>query len=423
MNRHISLTLGAAAGAILASAALPVAIAFADTGSAADAAAAVYPDAPGTDAVTLGGYTFDPYLYGSSTITNPGVEGFNPVSEGTGTPNYFETGAPTDTGQGFLVYSPASGSTAATELGTVNTTESVTNYDGITNTGFTVVSDSPVTGGSAADLPAVGSMYDVTNFGSGYENIYTDIPGASGAAPTVTDELVTPFGDDNLSSLVSAFDLSSLYPGAAFGLTEPAAGAAAAAPSATGADAFTLGNYTFDPTLTDSITPTAEGFNPLTAGVGTPNFFETGDGSQNFEVFSTASGSTTPTLDGVAVTSENVTSIGNITNTGFTITSEGIANGQGSFADMPALNSVYDVTNFGSGFENVYADVPGAAGAAGTVTDSFITPFGDYNLSDLVSAFDLSALDPGSAFGLSADAAGAAADAAGSIDPLSFLGL
>jgi hypothetical protein len=41
----------------------------------------------------------------------------------------------------------------------------------------------------------------------------------------------------------------------------------------------------------------------------------------------------------------------------------------------------------------------------------------------LVTAFDLTSLDPGAAFGLGSDAAGAAADAAGSIDPLSFLGL
>ena len=72
-------------------------------------------------------------------------------------------------------------------------------------------------------------MYDVTNFGSGYENVYTDVPGAAGAPPgTVTDTFVTPFGDDNLSSLVTAFDITSLDPGAAFGL-----GADAAAPPLT----------------------------------------------------------------------------------------------------------------------------------------------------------------------------------------------
>jgi hypothetical protein len=400
MNRRITLTLAAAAGAMFSSALLPAAVAFAD------------PDAPGADAFTIGGYTFDPEA--------SGTEGFTAVDQGTGTPTYFETGDPS-TGQSFDVFSPASGSTAATELGTVDTTESVTNYGSLTNTGFTITSDTPVAGGSSADLPAVGSMYDVTNFGSGYENVYTDIPGASGAAPTVTDELVTPYGNDDLSSLVTAFDLSSLNPGAAFGIADAAAGTAAAAPSATGADAFTLGSYTFDPTLTGSATPT-EGFNPLTAGVGTPTYFETGDGSQNFDIFSTASGSTTPTLDGEIATTENVTSIGNLTNTGFTITGDTPVEG-GSSADLPAVGTDYDVTSFGTGYENIYTEVPGATAAADTVTDTFVTPFGNYDLSSLVSALDLSALDPGAAFGLGSDAAGAAADAVSSIDPLSFLGL
>jgi hypothetical protein len=213
--------------------------------------------------------------------------------------------------------------------------------------------------------------------------------------------------------------LSSLNPGAAFGITDATS---SAAPSATGADAFTIGDYTFDATPGNSIDPTTQGFNPLEGGTGTPGYFETGYGDQNFEVFSTPAGSSTPTLDGTAVTSENVTSIGSITNTGFTINFEG-ADQNGNLADMPTLGSSYDVTNFGSGYENVYSDIAGANDAPGTVTDTFVTPFGDYNLSDLVSALDLSALEPGAAFGLGADATGAAADALSSIDPLSFLGL
>jgi hypothetical protein len=411
MNRRITLALGAAAGAMLSSAMAPVAIAFADT--------AVFPDAPGPDAFTLGDYTFDPYLNTSAGEIVPTVEGFNPLDQGTGTPGFFETGS--SSLQSFEVFSPASGSTAATELGTVQTTENVTSYGSITNTGFDITGESPATGGSFADLPALGTQYDVTNFGNGFENIYTDVPGGTGGAGTVTDTLVTPFGDENLSNLVSAFDISSLNPGAAFGVNPDFAGIPAVA-GTPGADAFTLGSYTFDPYVGDTIVtnPSTEGFNLLNQGTGTPGFFETGSGTQNFEVFSTASGSTTPTEVGSIGTTENVTSLFGITNTGFDVTG-GLTSG--SLTGLPADGTVYDVTNFGSGFENVYTDIPGAAGAAGTVTDTFVTPFGDYNLSDLVSAFDLSALDPGSAFGLGADAAGAAADAAGSIDPLSFLGL
>jgi hypothetical protein len=226
MNRRITLPLSAAAGGLLASAVLPVAIAFADTGTVADAAAAAassFPEAPGPDAFTLGTDTFDPYI-GATVITDPTTEGFNPLDQGTGTPGFFETG---DGSQNFEVFSTASGSSTPTELGSIATTENVTSLYGITNTGFDVIGSEAVPGGTASDLPADGTVYDVTNFGGGFENVYTDVPGAAGAAGTVTDTFVTPFGDENLSSLVAAFDLTSLDPGAAFGVGSDAAGVAA----------------------------------------------------------------------------------------------------------------------------------------------------------------------------------------------------
>ena len=93
----------------------------------------------------------------------------------------------------------------------------------------------PVTaasGANAADLPSVGSVYDVFNLGDGIENVYTAIPGASGSADTVSDTLVTPWGDLNLDSLVAGIDAASpLDPGAAF-----TAGLDAASAAATGID-------------------------------------------------------------------------------------------------------------------------------------------------------------------------------------------
>jgi hypothetical protein len=86
----------------------------------------------------------------------------------------------------------------------------------------------------AGDLPTVGSVYDAFNFGGGIENVYTAIPGVDGAPDTVTDTLVTPWGDLNLDSLVAGIDAASaLDPGNAFtaGLdaaTEAATSAASA---------------------------------------------------------------------------------------------------------------------------------------------------------------------------------------------------
>ena len=44
--------------------------------------------------------------------------------------------------------------------------------------------------------PPVGSVYDVINIGGGFENLYSDIaPTTPGGADTLSDTLVTPFGN------------------------------------------------------------------------------------------------------------------------------------------------------------------------------------------------------------------------------------
>ncbi len=60
--------------------------------------------------------------------------------------------------------------------------------------------------GTPASCRRVGSIYDAFNFGNGYENVYTAIPGVDGANDTVTDTLVTPFGNINLDSLFGSID-------------------------------------------------------------------------------------------------------------------------------------------------------------------------------------------------------------------------
>ncbi len=44
------------------------------------------------------------------------------------------------------------------------------------------------------------------NLGNGFENIYTAIPGLDGAADTVTDILMTPFGNLDLGDLFAGID-------------------------------------------------------------------------------------------------------------------------------------------------------------------------------------------------------------------------
>ena len=103
------------------------------------------------------------------------------------------------------MYDPTSG----TELGSIDSNETVASLFGLTNAEFTVASDSAAAGGSDSDLPTVGSVYDAFNLGNGYENVYTAIPSTTGGADTVTDTLVTPNGDVNLDSLFGSIDAAA----------------------------------------------------------------------------------------------------------------------------------------------------------------------------------------------------------------------
>ena len=73
----------------------------------------------------------------------------------------------------------------------------------------------------------MGSVYDVFNISPGLENIYTDIPSATGGADTVTDTLVTPLGVIDWDVLFGAINaVAPLDPGDAFTAGLDAASAA-----------------------------------------------------------------------------------------------------------------------------------------------------------------------------------------------------
>jgi hypothetical protein len=367
------------------------------------------------DAFSIGGFTLDPQLAA-------GGEGFDGVVPLANTPPLLEIGGSglgdrTIGGdnfatQSFDVYS-GSGS-SATDVGSITTGEDVTNLLGFTNTQL-IVTGATVSGdGTASDLPTVGSVYDAFNLGNGYENVYTATPGADG---TVTDTLVTPYGNINLDSLFGGIDAAApLQAGDAFtGLQ--------AGDSGIGADAFTIDGTTFDPQLAAG----GEGFDPVTELVGAPPLLEIGGGTANLgggltfpiesQDFNVYNGTTeVGSIEG----NEGVTNLLGLTNTEFSVESVTAASGADP-ADLPTVGSVYDVFNLGGGFENVYTDIAGATASADTITDTFVTPFGNIDLGSLFGGIDaIQALDPGDAFTGGLDAATAAASA---IDPLAFLGL
>lgn len=173
-------------------------------------------------------------------------------------------------------------------------------------------------------------------------------------------------------------------------------------------DDFTIGDITFSPVQADG----SEGFTPLSPLFGAAPLFQVATGDQSFDI-STGTGDGATDLGNVTA-SENVTNLfGGIHSTEFTITDVDPASGA-SDTDLPAVGTVYDVMNFGNGFQNIYTAVPGVDGADGSITDTLVTPFGDFNIPTDFDATGL--LDPGDAFtglsSLGADAAGSAADAA-----------
>jgi hypothetical protein len=366
------------------------------------------------DAFSIGGLTLDPTLAA-------GGEGFDPVSPLATSPPLLDIGGGQLDGinfapQSFDVYSGTG--TSATDIGSISTNEDVTELLGFTNTELNITGVTPADGGDAASLPTVGSVYDALNLGNGYENVYTAIPGVDGAPDTVTDTLVTPNGDINLDSLFGNIDAAApLSPGDAFTGLETA--------DISGApDAFTIGGTTFDPTLTAG---GAEGFTPVDQLIGAPPLLEIGGGTpvlfgdtlglapQDFNIYDGTGASATEV--GSITANEDVTDLLGLTNTEFTVTDVTPAADASATADLPTLGSVYDVFNVGDGIENVYTAIPGAAGAADTVSDTLVTPWGDLNLDSLVAGIDAaSTLDPGAAFD-------AATSAASAIDPLAFLGL
>jgi len=214
-----------------------------------------------------------------------------------------------------------------------------------------------------------------------------------------------------------------LSTGVAFAAGDEAAGGAASAAASTpvfpevpGHDAFTIGQATFDPfTVTNGAE--VEGFAPVNPLFGFPPITDIGGGNvsllgsslplaeQAFDVYSTGAA---PSLLGIVNANEDVANILGMTNTEFTISQVGAVGGVQDSA-LPADGTVYDVFNLGHGLENVYVDVPGTAG--GTVTDTFVTPFGSVDLSSLFAGFDATQpIDPGGAFtGLTDVASGSAA--------------
>jgi hypothetical protein len=210
-TRRITLALGAAAGGLLAAAYLPMAIANADSGAAAavDAASDIV-RGPTPDVFGFAPIPGSP----EDVLTVSGLPPLFQQVEGYQTLDYF---------------SPAN---ATDPIGTVNTDVSTLTTPGFENTEYLVTGVASETA-KTADLvsvahptdgfPTEGSVYDIANFGNGFENVYSDVLSepaqrlttdattdsligtGTAATGTITDTLETPFGNIDLTPLVDGF--------------------------------------------------------------------------------------------------------------------------------------------------------------------------------------------------------------------------
>jgi hypothetical protein len=159
---------------------------------------------PSDDAFTIGSFTFD-----------PGSDGFDSVSPEFGVAPLLEvSGISTTTPLGDvapLTQDLDVDSNSGDHLGSVGTDVQTSNVLGIDTTEFTIDYADPADGHDAADLPDTGTTYSVTDLGLGIHNVYEAVPGADGEDPTITDTLVTPLGNIDLSTPFNA--LADLMPG------------------------------------------------------------------------------------------------------------------------------------------------------------------------------------------------------------------
>lgn len=366
----------AAGGGLLASAFLTTALAVADTGTGSTAT---------DNAFTIGDFTFDPGEDGYTSIAP-----LSQLSPLLGIGGASISKALTSAGlarQDFDIYG-----NNGEQLGTVETNVNVQNLLGIESIQLRVIDADG--GAGAAGLPAVGTVYSITDLGGGFQNIYIATPGADGGPGTVTDVLVTPLGNMNLDWLFAGYDAThGLNPGDAF------AGLAGGAGDAS-ENAFTVDGVTFDPGAAGFADANELfGIAPLMTlggGVAVLSFGSTSIELPLYKQELDVYGEDGSQLGSVGTNVNTLSLLGLIESTQFTVTGSDLADGvEGG---LPANGTVYSVVNLGGGIQNIYIATPGTDGGSATITDTLVTPWGNTDLSKMFAGFDATKpLDPGAA--------------------------
>jgi hypothetical protein len=194
--RHITFTVGAAAGGMLAAA-------FLTTGAASAAPDDVtdpFGLTPQGDADLSAAYGFPPLYeaaYGTQTFDFDGSKIADFLTNSSLVPDDVDlTGVTADD----------------VTLGVENTQF----FDGaLTNQEIVLPFDVDLTDDFTLQQ---GSVFDVANFGAGFGDVYVDLVGEGDAPNQIYDELITPFGNFDISPLVQGFDAAAVDADALAGL-------------------------------------------------------------------------------------------------------------------------------------------------------------------------------------------------------------
>jgi hypothetical protein len=262
--------------------------------------------------------------------------GYEIVPHGADTFTAVSGAAPYDTDiQGIQVFDVenSAGTVIGSFTGDVTTT---TDAAGTNTEAILVTADGSGTVGTAAgDVPAVGSVIDSIDYDDGaYPELYTDLVSTNGGANVISNIHTSFLGN---FSVPTSFD-------------------AAAAESDTAP--IPLDGYNITPDSAEVFT----GINGLPpADVAIQGTQEFGIGSGSFDADVTTTGTTVydETTETILFTSDTSGTVGT------------------AAGDVPAVGSVIDVANYGSGFETVYSDLISSTGA-NVISDTVVTPFGDF---------------------------------------------
>jgi hypothetical protein len=185
-------------------------------------------------------------------------------------------------------------------------------------------------------------VFNTFVFGDGFEDISSDLASTTPGADVISDTVVTPFGD---FAIPTTFD----------------------AVAAESVSAFPSDGY--------DLVPDSGSTEVLTAINGLPPFDVAVQGYQLFDV-DNISGDVVGTFDADETTTSHTFGIHT---QALLVTSDGTATPGTGAGDVPPVGSVFDISSYGdSGFETVYSDLASTTPGADVISETLVTPFGDF---------------------------------------------